>query len=109
MSAQLSLDIPLPAPRPAPHTRPPQDRRPHHNGRGKKHTGAELGFMAAEGVQWTRTRPTVPGVYPVVGRCGGVWLGDTRRADADWRGWWCSMTVGEARNLVRPMPPAPEW
>lgn len=86
-----------------------REKTPRLMGSGSKWDGYELGYTPATGVQWTRTRPAVPGTYPVVGRDGGVWLGDTRRADADWRGWWCSMTVGEARKLVRPMPPAPEW
>lgn len=109
MTAQLSFDSLLLELCPAPRARAPRDRRPYHFGRGKKHTGAELGFMAAEGVQWTRARPRVPGTYPVVARDGGMWLGDVRHTRDDWRGWWCSMTVGEARKLVRPLPPAGEW
>lgn len=58
---------------------------------------------------WTRARPTTPGVYAVVGRDGGIWLGDVRRADADWRGWWSTVPVCVVRGLERPMPPAPEW
>ena len=85
------------------------EESPRLNDPGKKHRGEELGFAPAAGVQWTRERPKAPGVYPVVPRCGGLWCGDTRSSRADWRGWWCSLTVDEARALKRAMPPAGEW
>lgn len=86
-----------------------REKTPRLMGSGSKWDGCELGYRPTTHAHWRRERPTEPGVYAVVPRCGGLWLGDMRCTGDDWRGWWCSVTVEVMRALKRPMPPAGDW
>lgn len=108
MTAQLTLAF----------GHPPRDKAPRLTagprpgvpmGSNSKWDHCELGFRPTAEAHWQRERPTAPGVYAVVGRDGGLWLGDTRHTRDDWRGWWCSAPVEVTRALKRPLPPAVEW
>lgn len=88
--------------------RPPEPRHRHH-ARPPSLEDGELGYTPTAEARWQRERPTPPGTYAVVGRSGGLWMGETRHTRDDWRGWWASAPIQVTRGLNRPLPPCPSW
>lgn len=86
--------------------RPPAPRHRHHAQRPDG--AAELGYRPVAVGRWMRTPPTERGIYCVVSREGGLWLGSIALHSQSWAGWWWSERISTGMDLTR-LPPAPSW